>query len=215
MDRNWREKVMKKLILASNNAKKIKELKNMLEGLDFIVCSLKDENINIEVVEDGSTFEENAYKKSYEIYKFLKARDEKDFYVLSDDSGLEVEYLNGAPGIYSARYSGVHGNDYENNIKLLNDMKEAKETRDRVARFVCVLALIDENGHKKIVEGYVEGVIVNELKESGGFGYDPLFYYEPLKKTFGEATSEEKNDVSHRGQALKKLKEILSEVPNL
>lgn len=206
---------MKKLILASNNAKKIKELKNMLEGLDFIVCSLKDENINIEVVEDGSTFEENAYKKSYEIYKFLKARDEKDFYVLSDDSGLEVEYLNGAPGIYSARYSGVHGNDYENNIKLLNDMKEAKETRDRVARFVCVLALIDENGHKKIVEGYVEGVIVNELKESGGFGYDPLFYYEPLKKTFGEATSEEKNDVSHRGQALKKLKEILSEVPNL
>lgn len=200
---------MKKLILASNNAKKIKELKNMLEGLDFIVCSLKDENINIEVVEDGSTFEENAYKKSYEIYKFLKARDEKDFYVLSDDSGLEVEYLNGAPGIYSARYSGVHGNDYENNIKLLNDMKEAKKPRDRVARFVCVLALIDENGHKKIVEGYVEGVIVNELKESGGFGYDPLFYYEPLKKTFGEATSEEKNNVSHRGQALKKLKEIL------
>lgn len=202
---------MKRLILASNNVKKIKELKEMLCGLDFKVCSLKDENIDIEVEEDGSTFEENAYKKAYEIYKLLKARGEKDFYVLSDDSGLEVDYLNGAPGIYSARYSGVHGDDHGNNIKLLEDMKGAVGIEERKARFVCVLALIDENGTEKIVEGYVEGYIINELKLEGGFGYDPLFYYEPFDKTFGEATPEEKNSISHRGQALKKLKVILSD----
>lgn len=202
---------MKKLILASNNEKKIKELKNMLKELDILVCSLKDENIDIEVEEDGASFEENAYKKAYEIYKFLKARGDKKFYVLSDDSGLEVEFLNGAPGIYSARYSGVHGNDHENNIKLLEDMKDAVTSDDRSARFVCVLALIDENGNKNIVEGHVEGYIIDELREEGGFGYDPLFYYRPFNKTFGEATPEEKNSISHRGQALKKLKGILSD----
>lgn len=205
---------MKRLILASNNVKKIKELKEMLYGLDFKVCSLKDENIDIEVEEDGSTFEENAYKKAYEIYKLLKVRGEKDFYVLSDDSGLEVDCLNGAPGIYSARYSGVHGDDHGNNIKLLEDMKGAVGTEERRARFVCVLALIDENGAEKIVEGYVEGYIIDELRLEGGFGYDPLFYYEPFNKTFGEATPQEKNSISHRGQALKKLKAILSDEKN-
>lgn len=203
---------MKKLILASNNIKKIKELKDMLQGLDFSVCSLKDENIDIEVEENGNTFEENAYKKAYEIYKFLKSRGDKDFYVLSDDSGLEVDYLNGAPGIYSARYCGKHGDDRMNNVKLLEDMKGAIGSEERKARFTCVLALVDENGDKNIVEGYVEGYIIDELKEEGGFGYDPLFYYEPFNKTFGEVAAEEKNRVSHRGQALKKLKEILKGV---
>lgn len=206
---------MKKLILASNNVKKIKELKDMLQGLDFLVCSLKDENINIEVEENGLTFEDNAYKKAYEIYEFLKARGEKDFYVLADDSGLEVEYLNGAPGIYSARYSGKHGDDYGNNVKLLEEMKGAIGIEQRKARFVCILALISENGDKNIVEGCVEGNIIDELKEEGGFGYDPIFYYKPLNKTFGEITSEEKNSISHRGQALKKLKETLSNTSNL
>lgn len=204
---------MKKLILASNNVKKIKELKGMLQGMDFVICSLKDENINIEVEEDGLTFEENAYKKAYEIYNFLKSRGDKDFYVLADDSGLEVECLNGAPGIYSARYSGKHGDDYGNNVKLLEDMKGAVDPKERKARFVCLLALIDENGYKNIVEGYVEGYIVDEVRQTGGFGYDPLFYYEPFNKTFGEATPQEKNSVSHRGQALKKLKDILNGTP--
>lgn len=204
---------MKKLILASNNVKKIKELKGMLQGMDFVICSLKDENINIEVEEDGLTFEENAYKKAYEIYNFLKSRGDKGFYVLADDSGLEVECLNGAPGIYSARYSGKHGDDYGNNVKLLEDMKGAVDPKERKARFVCLLALIDENGYKNIVEGYVEGYIVDEVRQTGGFGYDPLFYYEPFNKTFGEATPQEKNSVSHRGQALKKLKDILNGTP--
>lgn len=206
---------MKKLILASNNIKKIKELKDMLKGLDFLVCSLKDENIDIEVEEDGSTFQENAYKKAYEIYKILKSRGDKNFYVLSDDSGLQVDFLNGAPGIYSARYSGIHGDDRGNNIKLLEDMKEAVGPEERKARFACVLALINEKGEENIVEGYVDGYIIDELKEEGGFGYDPLFYYEPFKRTFGEITAEEKNRVSHRGQALKKLKEILSDTLKL
>lgn len=206
---------MKKLILASNNIKKIKELKDMLKGLDFLVCSLKDENIDIEVEEDGSTFQENAYKKAYEIYKILKSRGDKNFYVLSDDSGLQVDFLNGAPGIYSARYSGIHGDDRGNNIKLLEDMKEAVGPEERKARFTCVLALINEKGEENIVEGYVDGYIIDELKEEGGFGYDPLFYYEPFKRTFGEVAAEEKNRVSHRGQALKKLKEILSDTIKL
>ena len=206
---------MKKLILASNNIKKIKELKDMLKGLDFLVCSLKDENIDIEVEEDGSTFQENAYKKAYEIYKILKSRGDKNFYVLSDDSGLQVDFLNGAPGIYSARYSGIHGDDRGNNIKLLEDMKEAVGPKERKARFACVLALINEKGEENIVEGYVDGYIIDELKEEGGFGYDPLFYYEPFKRTFGEVAAEEKNRVSHRSKALKKLKEILSGIPKL
>ena len=114
---------MRKIVLASNNAKKIKELKNMLKEYDFEVCSLKDEDINIDVVEDGNTFEENALKKASEIYNYLLANNKGDALVLADDSGLEVDYLNGEPGIYSARYSGEHGNDYANNIKLLDKMK--------------------------------------------------------------------------------------------
>ena len=109
---------MKKLILASNNAKKVKEIKEILEGLPIEVKSLKDEGIDIDVVEDGKTFEENAKKKAKEIYEFLLSKGKKDFIVLADDSGLEVDYLNGEPGIYSARYSGEHGNDDKNNEKL-------------------------------------------------------------------------------------------------
>ena len=199
---------MRKIVLASNNAKKIKELKNMLKEYDFEVCSLKDEDINIDVVEDGNTFEENALKKASEIYNYLLANNKGDALVLADDSGLEVDSLNGAPGVYSARYAGEHGNDYKNNIKLLEEMKGFKGD-DRKARFVCVISLVDENGETKVVRGEVDGYIIEELKTEGGFGYDPLFFYEGFNKTFGEASSEEKNAISHRGNALKKLKEIL------
>lgn len=199
---------MKKLVLASNNLKKIKEIKEILSGLEFEVYSLNDMGIDIEVVEDGTTFEENARKKAIEIYDYLKEKGENDFLVLSDDSGLEVDCLNGAPGVYSARYAGEHGNDYENNIKLLKEMKNA-DSKDRSARFVCVIALVNENRNVELIRGEVEGVIIEELKTEGGFGYDPLFYYPQFNKTFEEATSEEKNSVSHRGKALEKLKSIL------
>lgn len=127
---------MRKIVLASNNEKKVKELKNMLNEHNFEICSLKDENIDIDVVEDGSTFEENALKKASEIYKYLLTNNKGDALVLADDSGLEIDYLNGEPGIYSARYSGEHGNDYANNIKLLDRRSLLKVKREEVDSYV-------------------------------------------------------------------------------
>ena len=199
---------MKKLIIASNNKNKIKELKAIVENLGWDVKSLADENIDIEVEEDGLTFEANAEKKAREIYDFLIKRGDKNFAVLSDDSGLEVDCLNGAPGVYSARYAGEHGNDAANNKKLLEELKNVKG-EDRRGRFVCAIALIDTNGNSNIVRGTVEGLIKEELNGEGGFGYDPLFYYEPANMTFAELEASEKNKISHRANALKKIEEYL------
>ena len=202
---------MKKLILASNNKKKIKELKEILSDIPVEVRSLSDENIDIDVIEDGVTFEENAKKKAEEIYKFLKDKGEKGFLVLSDDSGLEVDYLNGEPGVYSERYAGEHGNDSANNKKLLENLKGVSK-ENRGAKFVCQLAMFDEEGNYYTVRGDVKGYILEELTGEGGFGYDPLFFYEPFNKTFGELTPDEKNEISHRGVALKELKEVISKI---
>ncbi len=196
---------MKKLILASNNIKKIKEMKELLKDLNIEIKSLNEENIDIDVEEDGSTFEENAKKKAKEIYDFLKLRNERNFLVLSDDSGLEVDYLNGAPGIYSARYAGEHGNDKKNNEKLLSELSSIP-TSKRTAKFVCQIAMFDEDGRYYSITGDANGCILEKPQGDDGFGYDPLFLYRPLNKTFAELTLEEKNDISHRGVALKKLK---------
>jgi XTP/dITP diphosphohydrolase len=210
VDRNRRKIIMKRLIIASNNNGKIKEIKRVLKGLPFEVLSLKDIGLDIDVEEDGITFEENAKKKSEEICKELIKRSESNFVVMSDDSGLEVDYLNGEPGVYSARYSGEHGNDKKNNEKLLLKLKDMNY-ENRKAKFVCQLALIDENNVYKGVTGIVQGYILEEERGEEGFGYDPLFFYEPLNKTFGEATMEEKNAISHRGMALREASEILKE----
>ena len=199
---------MKKLILASNNAKKVKEIKEILEGLPIEVKSLKDEGIDIDVVEDGKTFEENAKKKAKEIYEFLLSKGKKDFIVLADDSGLEVDYLNGEPGIYSARYSGEHGNDDKNNEKLLENLEGVPKEK-RGAQIVCQLSLFTDKGEYYTVRGEVRGFIIESIQGKGGFGYDPLFFYEPFNKTFGELEAEEKNKISHRGIALIKLKDTL------
>ena len=199
---------MKRLILASNNKKKIKEMKEILKELDLDVKSLESENINIEVVEDGKTFEENAEKKAKEIYEFLLKRGDENFIVLADDSGLMVDFLKGEPGIYSARYAGEHGNDTKNNEKLLKNLSGV-DKENRVAKFVCQLALFTDLGEYFKVTGDVKGYIIEELHGEGGFGYDPLFFYEPLNKTFAQLTSEEKNEISHRGVALKELKTII------
>ncbi|MBN7576631.1 MULTISPECIES: XTP/dITP diphosphatase [Clostridium] len=199
---------MKKLILASNNKKKIKEMKEILKEIDIEVRSLEDERINIDVVEDGKTFEENAKKKAKEIYEYLLERKDSNFIVLADDSGLEVNYLNGEPGIYSARYAGEHGNDSKNNEKLLNKLKGVLKS-NRGAKFICQLAMFTDKREYFKVTGEVEGYIIEELHGDGGFGYDPLFFYEPLDKTFAELTSEEKNEISHRGKALKELKKVI------
>ncbi|NRT78073.1 XTP/dITP diphosphatase [Clostridium beijerinckii] len=202
---------MKKLILASNNKKKIKEMKEILKEIDIEVRSLEDERINIDVVEDGKTFEENAKKKAKEIYEYLLERKDSNFIVLADDSGLEVNYLNGEPGIYSARYAGEHGNDSKNNEKLLNKLKGVLKS-NRGAKFICQLAMFTDKGEYFKVTGEVEGYIIEELHGDGGFGYDPLFFYEPLDKTFAELTSEEKNEISHRGKALKQLKKVINKL---
>lgn len=199
---------MKKIILASNNAHKVDEIRNILKDLDFEISSLKDEGIDVDVDEDGKTFEENAKKKASEIAKYLKEKGKNNFMVMADDSGLEVDYLNGEPGIYSARYAGEHGDDEANNNKLLDKLRGVPDNKRR-ARFVCVIALVDDKDNYKSIRGEVEGTIISEVSGKGGFGYDPLFYYGPLQKTFGEMSSEEKNKVSHRAVALETLREEL------
>lgn len=202
---------MKKFILASNNAHKIKEIKEMLKGFNFKILSLKEAGINIDVDEDGNTFEENSFKKANEIRKYLLNKGEDNFIVMADDSGLEVDCLNGAPGIYSARYAGDHGNDAKNNEKLLEVLKDVNE-EDRKANFICVIVAVTDKGEKIVAEGKSYGVIVDRVGKDTDFGYDPLFYVPEYKKTFAEMSSEDKNAISHRGRALEKLKEELEDL---
>lgn len=202
---------MKKVVIASNNEGKIKEIKKILNNIPVEVLSLRDMGIDIDVEEDGLTFEDNAKKKSVEIYKELIKKGENNFIVMSDDSGLEVDYLNGEPGVFSARYAGEHGNDKKNNEKLLLNLSGVNSD-NRKARFVCQIALINDKNEYRTVRGTVDGYILEEEKGEGGFGYDPLFLYKPLNKSFGELTMEEKNEISHRGVALQKVKEIIKEL---
>lgn len=201
----------KRIIVASNNKGKISEFKRILSDLNLEVLSLKDISIDIDVEEDGLTFEENAKKKAVEIYKELINKGEDNFIVISDDSGLEVDYLNGEPGVFSARYAGEHGNDKKNNEKLLSNLKEVK-FENRSARFVCQLALINDRNEYRTIKGTVEGYIIEEEKGLEGFGYDPLFLYKPLEKTFGELSMEEKNKISHRGKALLEARNVIEDL---
>lgn len=199
---------MKKIIIASNNNHKILEIKEILKELPIEVKSLRDEEICIEIEEDGKTFKENATKKANGIATFLKERGDTEYLVLADDSGLQVDYLNGEPGIYSARYAGEHGNDKKNNVKLLNELDKVPNEK-RGASFVCEIALIDSKDNYYSISGEVRGVIAKEIEREESFGYDPIFYYPQLKKNFSELSMEEKNEISHRGKALKQLKDII------
>ena len=190
---------MKKIILASNNEHKIKEFKDILNNYEII--SLKDIGYNDDIVEDGKTFLENATIKADTIHKFLKEK-KKNYIVISDDSGLSVDSLNGEPGIFSARYAGVHGNNKANRDKLIKKLKG----KEKKAHFECTIVMIYPNGEHKSFYGQTEGVIIEEEKGKTDFGYDCIFYSTELNKTFGEATEEEKNKVSHRGRAIEKLK---------
>ncbi|ERI94238.1 non-canonical purine NTP pyrophosphatase, RdgB/HAM1 family [Clostridiales bacterium oral taxon 876 str. F0540] len=194
---------MKKLIIASNNAHKVDEIKAILSEFPVDVVSLKEAGINIDVEEDGTTFMENAYKKAYEIFKIAE-----DSMVLSDDSGLMVEALGGEPGVFSARFAGEHGNDKKNNEKLLSQL-EGKKFEERKAKFVSAIVLIMDNDRIIKVQGEIEGYIRENEIGKGGFGYDPLFWVPEYNKTFGELSSEEKNKISHRARALEKLKNEL------
>ena len=190
------------IILATNNKGKVREMKEIMEGTGIEVYSLKDKGVEIEVEEDGTTFEENALKKAKEVCEAT------GMIAVSDDSGLEVYALDMRPGIYSARYAGENATSQERNMKLLDEMKNVPDG-ERGARFVSAVAIVFPDGRSEIFRGEVEGEILREEKGDGGFGYDPLFFYKPFNKTLAEVPLEEKDKVSHRGVAFKKLKQYL------
>lgn len=202
---------MRKLILATNNKNKVIEIREILKDLKIDIMSQSDLGIDVDIEETGSSFEENAMIKARGIADILKKNNYEKFIVMADDSGLEVPYLGGEPGIYSARYSGVHGDDRANNKKLLSKL-QGVSGNNRKAYFRCAIGLIDSDNKNKVIEGSVEGVITEKEEGEGGFGYDPIFYYEPLSKTFGELSSEQKNSISHRANALNKLKKEIVEL---
>lgn len=189
------------LIIASNNQNKIREIKEILGDFFTNIYSLSDKNINVEIEETGSTFEENAIIKAKYIAELTGIT------ALSDDSGLEVNALDGRPGVYSARYAGKNANTENNNAKLLTELDGVT---DRRANFTSVIAICYPNGEIITAKGATYGRILEKLEGNNGFGYDPLFFSNDLQKSFGIATSEEKNKVSHRGLALQKMKELLS-----
>ena len=189
---------MKTIILASNNNHKIKEFKEIFDG--FEIKSLKDIGFSDDIVEDGSTFEENSKIKAYAIKEFL-GKQSKNVLIMADDSGLCVDSLNGEPGVYSARYAGNH-NDADNRKLLLENLKDKE---DRFAHFVCSICCL--NGDECVMaRGETDGRIIEEELGDKSFGYDCLFYSTDLNKTFGEASAEEKNSVSHRKRAIEDLK---------
>jgi XTP/dITP diphosphohydrolase len=173
--------IMIKIVVATKNEHKVKELREMLNLPDIEVSTMSDLGIDIDIVEDGSTFEENALKKARELYKYIN---DKNITVIADDSGLCVDYLNGAPGIYSARYSG--GGYSENNSKLLNELKDVPMDK-RSAHFSCVIALINQK-EEKIFAGTCNGFIALEEKGDNKFGYDPIFLFPETGMTFGVAS---------------------------
>ncbi len=193
-----------RLIIASNNSHKVREIRQILGQYFSEMSTLKEAGIDIDVVEDGTTFQENARKKAKEV---LAAADGFDA-ALADDSGLMVDALKGAPGIYSARYAGEGHNDQENNAKLLKDMENVPDVK-RTCRFASSIALVRRGKEPIIVIGYAEGVLLREKHGENGFGYDPLFFYPPLQKTFAELSADEKNAVSHRSRSLALLREAL------
>lgn len=194
------------LILASRNKKKIREVEAILANHfpDIRILSLDDVGYIGDIEENGETYEENALTKARTA---VEAGHHK-YPAIADDSGLSVDALNGAPGVYSARYAGGHGDDAANNALLLKNLADTP-AEERTARFVCCIALVYPDGREITVRGETEGLIIDEARGEGGFGYDPYFYYVPFGKTFSELTAEEKNTISHRGKAIAKVAEIL------
>lgn len=200
------------MILASRNQKKIKELNAILSAAipDIRILSLDDIGFLDDIEENGTTFEENALIKA----RTAMAAGGNRYPSVADDSGLAVDALDGAPGVYSARYAGGHGDDAANNELLLKHLENTPDEK-RTAQFVSVIACVFPDGREILVRGEAKGVMLREYRGEGGFGYDPLFLYlpenegEPQNKTFSEMNAEEKNLISHRGRAIKKLAEAL------
>lgn len=196
---------MKKIIIiATSNEGKAREFKELFTSYGYEIKTLLDFPEIGDVPETGNTFAENAFQKASAISKELNT------IVLADDSGLEVDVLNGKPGIYSARFAGEHGNDEKNNKKLLAAL-EGLPLEERTANFHCSLVMVGPDKEPLHVEGEVDGQILEEERGRHGFGYDPLFYLPELDQTMAELPSEQKNKISHRARAIEKLKEHLDE----
>lgn len=193
-----------KILIATHNAHKKAELQRILSPLGVEIVTDRDIGIELtEVEETGTTFEENSFLKSESGCR------ESGIPCIADDSGLSVDCLDGAPGVYSARYAGEHGNDDMNIDKLLSEMKDVPD-EERTARFVCAATCVFPDGRKICVRGECEGMIAHERHGSGGFGYDPIFMVNG--KSFGETSPEEKDRLSHRGKALRLLFEELEKI---
>lgn len=201
---------MKKIIFATGNAGKMREIREILADLPVELLSMKEAGISCDIDENGSTFEENALIKAQAVQETWKAEHSEEAIVLADDSGLEIDHLNKEPGIYSARYMGEDTSYRIKNANLIGRLDGvAKE--DRTARFVCAIAAALSDGTTRIVRGTIEGYIGWEERGENGFGYDPIFYLYENDKSTAELSSEEKNKISHRGNALRLMKEELAE----
>ncbi|MDM5302754.1 XTP/dITP diphosphatase [Bacillus subtilis] len=194
--------IMKEAIIATHNPGKVKEFKEILEPKGYDVKSLAEIGYTEEIEETGHTFEENAILKAEAVAKAVNKM------VIADDSGLSIDNLGGRPGVYSARYAGEQKDDQANIDKVLGELKGI-EKEQRTARFRCALAVSNPGEETKTVEGHVEGYIAEEPRGEYGFGYDPIFIVKDKDQTMAELTSDEKNKISHRADALKKLSKLL------
>lgn len=199
--------MMTEVVLATGNKGKLAEFQRLLEGLDIQVHSMKEYPEIGEIVEDGDSFAANALIKARAVCKATGKP------AMADDSGLMVDALDGAPGIFSARFAGEQRSDADNNAKVLQLLEDVADA-NRTARFFCAIAIVLPNGDEYTVEGTCEGVILRALQGEGGFGYDPLFYVPDMGKTFAELSMEEKNRISHRGHANRKAVEIIRAIKN-
>ncbi len=199
------------MIVATGNKDKVKEIKEILSDMDALVVTMKDAGLSAEPEEDGATFLENAVIKAKAVAeKAAKSSDWKDAVVMADDSGLVIDALNGEPGIYSARYMGHDTSYREKNANLIERLDNVPE-EERSARFVCAVAAVCPGGKILTAEAAMEGRIAYEEHGQGGFGYDPIFYLPEFDRTSAELSLEEKNSISHRGKALRMMREKLTD----
>ena len=192
----------KRIIFATGNEGKMKEIREILGDLGYEILSMKEAGVDVDIVEDGETFEENAIIKATTVMKATGS------IVLADDSGLEVDYLNKEPGVMSARYMGEN-TSYRIKNQIIIDRLDGVPDEKRTARFVCVIAAAFPDGRLETRRGTIDGRIAYEPAGENGFGYDPIFYYPEKKMTTAQLSPEEKNKVSHRGKALRLIKEVL------
>ena len=199
----------KRIIFATGNQNKMKEIHMILADLGMPIYSMKEAGIDIDIVEDGKSFEENAMIKASAIAELPEVR-AMDAIVLADDSGLEIDYLNKEPGIYSARYMG-EDTSYDIKNQALIDRLEGVPDEKRTARFVCAIAAALPDGSTEVVRGTMEGRIGYEITGENGFGYDPIFYLPQFGCSSAELEPEKKNELSHRGEGLRKMRKVLEE----